>query len=254
MKSNLSEATSGGAVTLLNQGVRPGPRRARPPRRRRNPDLLATQRRRPGSGRSGTARRISLVAASGLLWALVPTAPAHAVFGSTACSGFDDPFKRPPDSCVSMGNNFTHTYRFIGVRSDIVLSFQTVAKYQFNDPTELVVTERNLDDADVDVQDNTYGLNNAYGWVNCDPSTATQGGTGTRRWCSGQDLRFNITYETPFGTAARRQEMACHEFGHTVGLRHTTDNTSCMREGEVTGVNSLSQTERNEINNVYNPY
>lgn len=177
--------------------------------------------------------------------------PAHGVFGATSCPGFDDPFAVPPPNCVSLGNNYTHTYNFVGVRSDIQTSFQqAVASY--DQYTELSVKAR--DPADVVVMDNTYGKNNLVGWVNCPPE-ADEGGSGTTRWCYGQYLRFNLSYPSLFDTSDERRDISCHEFGHTVGLRHTTSSVSCMNDDESWGDNLVfNTTEQEEINNQYYPY
>lgn len=81
-------------------------------------------------------------------------------------------------------------------------------------------------DYDVRVVDGTYD-NNQLAWVNC-PSGATEGGSNPNRWCYGQKLTVNLAFDLP--TAGRRY-VACHELGHTVGLRHEDEvhSNSCMR-------------------------
>lgn len=175
---------------------------------------------------------------------VIPTAPAEALFGATICAGVDDPFLPSPANCVSVGNNYTHTYQLVGVRSDIATSFRSmVADY---DSTDLVVYER--DPADVIVMDNSYGSNGLVGWVNCPPS-ATTGSIGPTRWCYGQYLRFNLSYPTYLDTSAERQRYSCHEFGHTVGLNHNNGTTCLNNTAQV-----ISSTERSEINGFYLPY
>lgn len=198
---------------------------------------------------SGIRRRrpltivISLATAILLFLGVVPVQASN--FGATTCSGFDDPFADPPDNCVSLGNNHTHMYEMFSVRSDIDLSFRTVIQQRY-DPTDLETGLRSP--ADVKVQDNTYDRNGVIAWVNCPPE-ASEGGSGTSRWCYGQDLRFNLSYSEWYDSALERQFVSCHEFGHTVGLRHTTDTGSCLNSTNAT--TALSAHDVNHINAVY---
>lgn len=170
----------------------------------------------------GPAFAVSL-GALGLLLALPSGAAAN--FGAEPCPGFDDPFASSPVGCVSLGNNYTHTYQIVSVRADIAEETRRLARFEYNDRTDLSVYER--DPADVIVMDNSYGPNGVAGWVNC-PPTASQGGSGTARWCNGQYLRYNLYYPSEFDTIQERQHHACHEFGHTVGLQHTDRDDTCM--------------------------
>lgn len=81
---------------------------------------------------------------------------------------------------------------------------------------------------DVVAMDNYYPTVPAYGWVDCPPANTGTGGVGVHRWCRGQYMRFNANYETQLNTQRARRALACHELGHTVGLRHTTADNSCM--------------------------
>lgn len=48
----------------------------------------------------------------------------------------------------------------------------------------------------------------------------------------GADIRSsNVTLDTTFGrknSAAKRRNVVCHELGHTLGLQHRTQTTSCL--------------------------
>lgn len=197
---------------------------------------------------------LALTSSAAIAVAALPAAPAHAEFGATQCSGYDDPFRPDPgpDNCVSLGNNYTHTYRFAGVRSDLMASFRTLLA-GYDQHTDLVVYER--DPADVVIQDNNYGNNGAYGHVNCDVYAAgvSQGGSGASRWCYGQDLRVNLYYVYDIDTDQERRSLACHEFGHTVGLRHTWNSETCMSI-QPNDYAHLHPDEVGSINNKYLPY
>lgn len=182
-----------------------------------------------------------------LIWQAEPALASN--FGATTCSGTDSPFSNPPPNCVSLGNNYTHTYEIVSVRSDIVSSFQAVMSVQYHNGTDLEVFARSP--GDVVVMDNNYGFNNAVGFVNCPPS-ATQGGSGATRWCLGQYLRFNLDYASYYDTTSERQWVSCHEFGHTVGLRDTTDTSSCLNQSTVRI--GLNTHDKSQINATYLPY
>ena len=47
------------------------------------------------------------------------------------------------------------------------------------------------------------------------------------RWCRGQIARFNAIFAPGYNQLAR-DWIACHELGHTVGLRHIVNNATCM--------------------------
>lgn len=68
--------------------------------------------------------------------------------------------------------------------------------------------------------DSNYGNNNLYGWAACHSGFS---GTNPTRTCSHQWVRFNLAYTPP-----SYQRLACHELGHTVGLRHGSQTGSCM--------------------------
>jgi hypothetical protein len=93
-----------------------------------------------------------------------------------------------------------------------------------------------------------YGNTGWYAVTFC-ATGASYGGTDPSRWCKPQIIEVNTT-GTWDGTLEGRESTACHEMGHSVGLRHTYDTTSCMLNGQ------LHQIEPNShdvlmINNHY---
>jgi len=86
--------------------------------------------------------------------------------------------------------------------------------------------------ADVYVYDNTY-FSQYWAWTAC-YSTATFGGADPNKWCKPQALRFDLSNQTGFDTPAEGRYLGCHEFGHTLGLRHSYDTNSCMFTGQAT--------------------
>ncbi|MBI2763133.1 MAG: matrixin family metalloprotease [Chloroflexi bacterium] len=65
---------------------------------------------------------------------------------------------------------------------------------------------------------------------------------------SGPEVR--PTYTAAYDTVAERDYLACHEFGHTLGLRHSGDAASCLFPNSATsGV--LTSNEIVELNAHY---
>ncbi len=97
-------------------------------------------------------------------------------------------------------------------------------------PTNLTI-QFNADNtsADVRLYDDDFGLNGVFAWVNC-PDGATRSGADPLEGCFNQTLKYNLayTFDDTFYTSEGRKYMACHELGHTVGLRHTSSSSSCM--------------------------
>jgi len=71
---------------------------------------------------------------------------------------------------------------------------------------------------------------------------------------AGADIKSsNITLDTTFGrknSAARRQNVVCHEMGHSLGLEHRTQTSSCMNP-YVTSTRSPDKTDIKNLNTMY---
>lgn len=60
---------------------------------------------------------------------------------------------------------------------------------------------------------------------------ATFGGSGIRRWCKPHLLYMNTGFHwNDLDDPNERKHYACHELGHTLGLRHTSSTSSCMKD------------------------
>lgn len=99
---------------------------------------------------------------------------------------------------------------------------------------------------DVGVTDASYGSTGDWAWTAC-ADNAVYGGSEASfsRWCRSQDLVFNLSYKaTKYFTLDKTRAIACHELGHTVGLRHDTTAT-CMKSpptSPATGADYLYKT------------
>jgi hypothetical protein len=164
----------------------------------------------------------------GVIDAAMQTTPAAANFGSTICSG-------DPRTCVNIADNPYHTWYPEGAFGNQIpgmdVSFQrSMDDYEFYTPLDMVKTQSAS--LDVLVTDYYYPTIGLLGWVECLPDSDTSGIHPYRR-CDRQKLRLNSRYvATYFNTDARRRRMACHEIGHTVGLRHRNSSTQrgCMED------------------------
>jgi hypothetical protein len=112
--------------------------------------------------------------------------------------------------------------------------------------TDVLHARRGPLDSDVEVRLTNAGANNALSWTQC----AGPVGSGTQhggsdashtRWCRPQLIYYNTYYATGyFPTDNPKRYIACHELGHTIGLRHwqsnggTEPSTTCMRTATIT--------------------
>lgn len=69
---------------------------------------------------------------------------------------------------------------------------------------------------------------------------------------SAGTIKFN-TYNFSSMTAAQRQKTATHEFGHALGLDHTSGTNDVMRQG-LSSVTALSSTDKSSYDAAYATY
>lgn len=177
-----------------------------------------------------TLRRSLLIAAATLLVAPVTVDATASNFGSTSCSG-------DPANCVSLANNVYHAIRWHGQVGNQIPGIDDAVLWSVANnynPTDLIAYRDESDPLpDVWVHDYNYRqLNGIAAWVVCGSDNTGTGGAHPNRWGRGQHLRYNSWYYTYwtgiYDTPSQRRFMACHELGHTVGLRHRLDSKTCM--------------------------
>ena len=215
-----------------------------------------------------TAGRVLRAAAGVLIIALMATgaspAPAAAEHGGAELGSFLE-CARPvtPPRCVSVGDNARH-YVFIdpSVPEALAASVRRAMREAYG-PTALDMIEESAltDRTDVIVSAADWGQNGAAGWVHC-PADAPQG-TNARgdRWCRHQEMHFNLNsrYAAFFADDDSRTHLACHELGHSVGLRHwgnppRSDGppaATCMNADTPNGPVGLHQFDRDHIDAYY---
>lgn len=169
-----------------------------------------------------------------------------------------------PPRCVSVGNDRWH-YVYIDPSVPAALADAVRRAISDYDSTALVVREqeRLTIVTDVIVSAADHGANGAAGWVYC-PSQARQGVNAQGdRWCQHQELHFNLNprYAAYFADNASRDYMACHEMGHSIGLRHwgnppRSDGpaaATCMQPDAPDGPRTLHQFDREHLDTYYRP-
>jgi hypothetical protein len=148
-------------------------------------------------------------------------------FGSTPRGG-------SPLNAVSLADDRTHYVYDDFLYYTWVSDFRWARDYIYG-ATDLDTYTGSWSLADVKVWSGDYGMNNAFGWVDCNESYATTSGWHPNLTCYGQDLYINLYSGYSYGYDSQSERIAqfCHELGHTVGLRHTSDYTSCMNTGNI---------------------
>lgn len=194
-----------------------------------------------GQGRVRVRRR-GLPLAVAILLAAVPLPATASNFGSQ-CAVVNG-----VSTCVSLGNNNVHNYYFGSVEVNQRAAINWVSLNVYN-PTDVNTSETPNSDTDVRVWDSTYGFNGIWGWVDC-PSTCAKSGAHPNKTGFRQELRFNLSYPNAFDTLFERRYMACHEFGHTLGLRHSGSTASCMYANVATS-NVLTSHDASHLNAKY---
>jgi hypothetical protein len=165
-----------------------------------------------------------------------------------------------PPRCTSVGDNLVHRVHFDATLTDALAASMRDAMAVYDNATKFVMIEDPALSAATDViaYSEDYGDNGAAGWVNC-PSTAPQGlNPSGHRWCRMQELYLNLSprYGIFFADDASRDHVACHELGHTVGLRHWGNPpesagpaaATCMTANTPNGSTTIHQIDIDHIN------
>lgn len=136
-------------------------------------------------------------------------------------------YQTDPESGAWLANNRTHKIDLNNTTTQTGAAIQWAMENAL-EPT--VINPTLVDDAVHDVQVLDGNFNNfLVAYVTCPPEAETTG-SHPNRTCRGQRLRFNLQHMEDY-TLQQRRSTACHELGHTVGLRHVADfdADTCMR-------------------------
>jgi len=207
--------------------------------------------------RPHVSARAAKAAAIACALSVASTATAYARFGSS--------YNDPCDTTIQSQCIAPNAYETVSIVASAAITAQVrgaMANYNSVAPpvdmVEFYPSPPNYSDVLVSTITSPTA---ALAWTQC-ATGATYGGSDAShtRWCTPQKLVYNLTYQTShFPTDNAKQYIACHELGHTVGLRHplsTEPQATCMRTATISPkyvptYTTTSTTERAQIASHY---
>ena len=211
------------------------------------------------------ASLLGLAVVLSLAMAAIPPAVRAANEAPPVQSFLDCSAPLVPRHCVSVADNLRHHVFF---HRSVPTALRHAVRRAMRDAYEptvltMIVDRQRTPRTDVIVYAGDYGQNGAAGWVHCPRSSPQGTNEHGHRWCRQQRLYFNRNprYAAYLADAASRMHLACHELGHTVGLRHWGNppqsvgptRPTCMNVNTPNGPTSLHRWDRQNLNAYYGP-
>lgn len=129
-----------------------------------------------------------------------------------------------PPRCTSVGDDLRHHVAFdVSLTDDLASSLRGTMTEDYGSTRLTMIEDETITPwTDVIASSGDYGDNGAAAWVYCPPDAPQGINPSGDRWCRHQELFFNLNprFSLFYDDAASRDHVACHELGHTLGLRH----------------------------------
>lgn len=172
-------------------------------------------------------------------------APASAsLFGSDHGNPCDATMQ---SQCVSEDRWITYHYYDVG--SDMTWASGQMLSYYNQTDLDITATTGT---GEIRIFEEYYGSLNKWGFTLCaPPPLVVYGGNPATHtaWCRPQDVVYNSRYTAGWDSIQQRY-LACHEIGHTFGLRHYDNEATCMKDTDSTGAINVTLHEIGEHINV----
>ena len=198
-------------------------------------------------------KRTRLLAATALLASIIlftarPAAASNG--GSTSCGG-------APRNCISLSWYSAGQYRMY-ITASVGTNMVTELIWQMQNTYTSAATHlemsRTFNAGSYEVWVQTYNLpsTGTLAWVECQVGSVTSGSHPNLR-CGYQNMYLNSALGLDWGSGDPNYlaAIACHEMGHTVGLRHSSDTNSCLRNPATASFWSLTSHDRSHLVGYY---
>jgi hypothetical protein len=149
-----------------------------------------------------------------------------------------------PSGCCLYADNANHTYYPWSLTAGTLSSLRFAMGFRL-DSTDMTTDEFQSQDANTDVVavDVAYGTDASHSWWGLWTCDTLVSGSSTQ--CNKGTMRFNLSWGTPDAV------IACHEVGHSVGLDHSLETSSCMVQPTSPTADDFSTHDRSHINGYY---
>ncbi len=160
---------------------------------------------------------------------------------------------------VNFGNNSTHKIDIVSLTNANLLAVRDImAYYSYVSGGDITMPEVNVgggnDIADVEVRDVSFDTfypvnSNLFGFAECPAGSTTNGAPNPYRTCFTQQVWLNLDYN--WSMQFTREQLACHELGHTIALRHTSNTASCLLNPDFFSASGLLRPHETEHINTW---